>query len=309
MAKIARRTFIFDSRMEWDDLKHFLALARAGSLTQAALALRVSLATVSRRIAGLERRLGARLFDRKRNGYELTESGKWVRLKAEEIELAILSVERQVLGRDRHASGKVRVTTGDDIASMIVAPKLGEFTARYPDISLEIVAGFEVANLARREADIGLRTVAPAKGDFLVRHVGWWNLGLYATRDYAEAHGLRPGASDLSNVGIIAWDAEHAHLGGGPWLAEHAPDARVVVSANSWLIQQAACRAGVGVAVLPCVAADRDPELIRLRSSDQVVSSKLWLVVHRDLARTARVRAVMDFLDEIVPKRGRPGSA
>jgi DNA-binding transcriptional LysR family regulator len=290
--------------MEWDDLKHFLAVARTGSLTRAASTLRVSLATVSRRIAALERRLGARLFDRKRNGYELTENGRAVRSKAEEIELAILSVERQVLGRDRHASGKVRVTTGDDIATMIVAPKLGEFSARYPDISLEVIAGFEVASLARREADIGLRTVAPLKGDFLVRHAGWWNLGLYAARGYAETHDLRPGGGNLSNAAVIAWDAEHANLGGGAWLAEHMPGARIVLTANSRLIQLAACKVGLGVAILPCVGADRDPELIRLLPPSQVVSSKLWLVVHRDLARTARVRAVMDFLGNIVPRRG-----
>ena len=288
--------------MEWDDLKYFLAVARTGNLTRAASTLRVSLATVSRRIVRLERKLGARLFERKRGGYELTESGQAVRLKAEEIELALLLVERQVLGRDRHTSGKVRVSTGDDIATFIIAPRLAELSTRYPDISLEIVSRFEVANLARREADIGLRTVAPLKGDFLVRQAGWWNLGLYAARGYAKAHGLRPGASDLSNVGIITWNAEHANLGGGPWFAQHAPGAQVVLAANSRLIQRAACQAGLGVAILPCIAADRDPELIRLLSPDQVVSTKLWLVVHRDIARTARVRAVMDFLGEIVPQ-------
>src|SRR5215510_3077540 len=100
--------------MEWDDLKYFLAVARARSLTRAATTLRVSLATVSRRIATLERRLNARLFERKRGDYELTESGQAVRMKAEEIEQAILSVERQVLGHDRQAKGKVRISTGDD---------------------------------------------------------------------------------------------------------------------------------------------------------------------------------------------------
>ncbi len=288
--------------MEWDDLKYFLAVARTGSLTQGARTLRVSIATVSRRIATLERRLGARLFERKRTGYELTESGEAVRLKAEEIEQAILSVERQVLGRDRHASGKVRVTTGDDIAAIVIAPMLAKFSARYPGILLEIVARFEVANLVRREADIALRTVAPANDDVLVRHAGWWDLGLYAARSYAEAHHLRPGINDLSNVDIITWDAEHSNLGGGPWFAEHAPGARVVLAANSRLIQQAACKAGLGVAILPCAAADHEPKLIRLLSPERVVSAKLWLVVHRDVARTARVRAVMDFLADIVSK-------
>jgi DNA-binding transcriptional LysR family regulator len=289
--------------MEWDDLKYFLAVARARSITRAALALRVSVATVSRRIATLERKLNARLFERKRGAYELTDSGQAVRLKAEEIEQAILSVERQVLGRDRQASGKVRVTTGDDIASFIVAPMLATFKARYPGILLEIVARFDIANLARREADIGLRTVAPAKGEFLVRHAGWWDLGLYAARSYAETNGLRPGIGNLSKVDVITWNTEHANLGGGPWFVEHAPDAHIVLTANSRLIHLAACKAGLGIAILPCVAADHEPDLIQLLPPNRVVSAKLWLVVHRDLSQTARVRAVMDFLCDIVPKR------
>lgn len=140
---------------------------------------------------------------------------------------------------------------------------------------------------------------AQSRGRLLAK----WNLGLYAARSYARTHGLRPGARNLSNVGVITWDAEHANLGGGPWFAKHAPDARVVLAANSRLIQQAACKAGLGVAILPCIAADREPELIRLLPSEQIASTKLWLVVHRDLAHTARVRAVMEFLADIAPKR------
>lgn len=87
-----------------------------------------------------------------------------------------------------------------------------------------------------------------------------------------------------------------------PTIAEHAPAARVVLAANSRLIQQAACKAGLGVAILPCVAADREPDLIQLLPPARVASTKLWLVAHRDTARSARVRAVMDFVCEIVPK-------
>ena len=292
-----------ETAMEWDDLKHFLAVARTGSLTQASRTLRVSLATVSRRLAALERRLGARLFDRKSSGWQLTESGEAVCQKAEEIEQAVLALERKVTGHDDRPHGTVRLTTGDDIAAIVIAPRINEFDSRYPGISLEIRAGFEVTNLARREADIALRTVRPSEGDFLIRHVGWWNLGLYAARGYAEAHSLRRGATDLARVGIITWDVEHRHLGGGAWFARHAPDARTVLAANSRLIQQAACKSGLGVAILPCAAADRDPDLIQLQPPENIVSAKLWLVVHRDLARTARIRAAMDFLSRIVPQR------
>lgn len=289
--------------MEWDDLKYFLAVARAGSITEAGRSLKVSPATVSRRIGALESKLQVVLFDRKLGGYTLSESGEAVRLKAEEIEQAVLAVEREVLGRDLSPAGKVRITTGDDIAAIVIAPRLSDFERQFPDISLEIIARLELANLTRREADIAVRTVRPTQGDLVVRQIGWWNLGLYAARTYAQAHGLRPGITDLSNVSVITWSEEYSHLGGGRWFAEHAPGSRVTLAATSRLIHQAACKAGIGVAILPCLAADSDPDLIRLLPPEQVVSVKLWLVVHQDLTHTARVRAVMDFLADLAPKR------
>src|SRR5262245_1312161 len=100
--------------MEWDDIKHFLAVSRAGSLTEAARVLKTSPSTVARRVADLEKKLGARLFDRRPSGYALTENGEAIRRKAEEVEEAVLSVEREALGRDLRPSGKVRVAATDD---------------------------------------------------------------------------------------------------------------------------------------------------------------------------------------------------
>src|SRR5689334_20371555 len=136
--------------MEWDDLKYFLAVARDGSLTDAAHSLKTSAATVARRISALERRLGARLFERKQTGYTLTESGEAIRLKVEDAEEAVLSVEREAVGRDLRPSGKVRIAASDDIATHVVSPQLGNFRSRYPDIALEIVARMDLANLSRR---------------------------------------------------------------------------------------------------------------------------------------------------------------
>src|SRR5262245_36074627 len=134
--------------MEWDDLKHFLAVARLGSLTKAAQALRTTPATVGRRIAKFEHELAGQLFHRAHTGYTLTENGETIRLKAEEAEDALLSVERETLKRNPRAIGAVRITTTDDIAALVLAPRLTEFADRFPDITLEIFADREVSNLA-----------------------------------------------------------------------------------------------------------------------------------------------------------------
>lgn len=288
--------------MEWDDLKYFLAVARDGSLRKAARVLKTSPATTGRRIAALERRLGARLFDRTQSGYALTESGDAVRLRAEEVEQAVLAVEREALGRDLRPSGRVRLTTTNDIATLVVGPSLGIFHRRYPEILLEIIASTEVINLSRREADIALRTVRPTQPDVIVRQVGWWNLGLYAARSYAKAHRLKARSLDPAALEIVGWNEEVVDRRGGPWFAKHARGAKVALAANTRLIHFAACKAGLGIAILPSLMADPEPGLIELLPPEKVVSTELWLAVHRDLVRTARVRAVMDFLAEVCPK-------
>ena len=253
-------------------------------------------------------RAGCAPFDRNQTGYELTESGKAIRIKAEHVEAAVLTVEQEALGRDLRTSGKVRVATTDDIATLIVAPNLREFSHRFPGISLEIIARQEVANLSRREAEVALRPLRPRQANLLVRQVGVWNLGLYAAQKYAEAHDLRPGQRDFSKVATIGWTKEGAGLRSAPWLDKKASGSVVALAASSRRIQHAACKAGIGVAILPCLAADHDPDLVCLLPPDQVISVPLWLVVHRDLARTARVRAVMEFLSEASSKAAHRGT-
>jgi DNA-binding transcriptional LysR family regulator len=286
--------------MEWEDYRHFLAVARSGSLAGAARALKTSPATVGRHIAVLERRLAARLFERNQNGYALTENGEAIRLKAESIEEAILSTEREAFGRDLRVTGKVRVATADDIASYIIAPRLADFRKSYPGIVLEIAASWDVVNLTRREADLALRTARPLRGDYIIRRVGVWNCAVYASRRYADVHCPEAERSDLSRLDLITW-TEESTFRGGDWLENHLRGATVVFMANSRHAQYAACKAGLGIAVLPCIAADRDPDLVQLLPPERVRSVDLLLVAHRDLARTARVRAAMDFLTEIAP--------
>jgi DNA-binding transcriptional LysR family regulator len=284
--------------MEWDDLKYFLGVARCGSLSGAAKELRSSAATVGRRVAELERRLGARLFDRRPAGYFLTEDGEAIRVKAEEIESAVISVQRATLGRDLRATGKVRLAASDDIATHVIAPNLPQFQARCPDISLDLIAQYELVNLGRLEADIAIRGVRPRESDLVTRRVGSWDCALYAARSYAAQHKLTPGNLDFSNLDIITWTDDTAHLRGGPWFKEHARSARVALKSNSRRVQHAACEAGLGLAILPCFIADKQRDLVCILPHERVLSVELWLVVHRDLVRSARIRATMDFVAE-----------
>ena len=295
--------------MEWDDLEHFLAVARHGSLTEAARDLKSSAATVGRRVAALEEDLGARLFDRNQSGYTLTESGEAIRVKAEEVEEAVLAVEREGIGRDLRATGRVRLATTDDLAAFIIAPHLPRFHEEYPKITLEIVARHELASLTRRDADIALRSGRPQHGDYLVRRVGMIDFGIYGSNSYVSARKLVPENCDLNDLDLITWTEEWSQLRGGPWLANHAPKARVVFMSNSPRVHYAACKAGLGVTIMPCIVGDADSDLICLLPPERLFSPDIWLVVHRTLTRTARVRAVMDFLGTLGPALRRQACA
>ena len=291
--------------MEWDDLKNFLAVARYGSLTEAARALKSSAPTVGRHIEALESRLGARLFERHSTGFVLTETGQSVLMRAEEAEAAILAVEREVQGVDRRLSGKVRIASTEDISAMVVAPALPQFRAAHPSIEVEIIGRADLSNLTRRDADLALRTVRPEKGDLLVRRIGAVDLAVYASRGYAQAHGLDGGEVDFAQVEIVTWVEEMATLRGGAWLAERAMESPVALRVNTTRLLFDACRAGLGLAILPCFGADIEPGIVCVIPPERVLSIDAWVVMHRDLAKTARVRAAAEFLVSLGPRLGR----
>ena len=284
--------------MDWNDLKYFLEVARGGSLTRAADVLRVSQSTVSRRIAELEARLATRLFARHQTGYHLTDEGRGLLGRAEAVEDNMLAFERGASGLSPAVSGVVRLATTENLATDLVIPALPRFVARHPQLRLEIVTTTATVELGRRDADLALRVVRPSHGNLKARRLGEMTHGVYGHRDYLARHPARD-ADPLAGRAVVTWDEAHAHLPAAQWMARRAPDAHVVLTASTLRAQIAAVRAGLGLAVLPDFLAT-DPDFVRVLASDEVFSDGVWLVMHADLAASARVRAVADFLAEAV---------
>jgi DNA-binding transcriptional LysR family regulator len=293
--------------VDWNDLKYFLEVARGGSLTRASDVLRVSQSTVSRRIAELETRLGTRLFARHQTGYCLTDEGRELLGRAEAVEDNMLAFERGASGLAPAVSGLVRLATSENLATDLVIPALPAFVARHPQLRLEIVTTTATVELGRRDADLALRVVRPSHGNLKTRRLGEMTHGVYGHRDYLARHPAR-GDDPLAGRAVVTWDEAHAHLPAAQWLARRAPDARVVLAASTLRAQIAAVRAGLGLAVLPdFLVAGSD--LVRVLAPDQVFSDGVWLVIHADLAASARVRAVADFLADAVAGSALSGRA
>ena len=291
-------------KLDWDDLRFFLAVAAAGSLSAAARELGVNTTTVLRRIASLEEALQARLFERLRSGYALTQEGTRLMETLEPVDQRLTSLSRDFQAGATSLQGTVRLGASDIIASGFVAPSLGRFRAEKPDIALDVVtdpsltgpgAAPRVLN-ALRDVDLALRLARPTQGDMLVRKLGDVAYGLYATPSYIERFGKVPISGDLSGHQIVGFSPDDRPLGPVWWLSRAERNARVIMRSSNAAVRLGTVMADEALAALPCFEADRLSGLERIAGPDLIGGLELWLLTRSDLAQLGHVRAVMDFL-------------
>ena len=278
--------------IDWDDVRYLLAAAREGSVRAAAERLGVNHSTVLRRIAQLEQRLGAQMFEKLPTGYRLTSAGEEILEFAEQMEASSHMLETRIFGRDQSARGLLRVTLPPFLATHLLMPDLADFARLHPDIEMEILSSGEVANLTNREADVAIRIVADRKtlplnlnglkGPDLFSAV-------YMSRDQFAA--WRAGAPDpirwivIDDHGIPGWAREtEARTSGVPF---RTPDAET---------QIAAAQHGIGMTKLPCFVGDADPLLVRVPGIDQPMHGTLWLLTQGEARKTKRVRLFTEFI-------------
>ena len=284
-----------DQMFEWSDLRHFLAVARGGSTLAAARALRVSQPTVVRRIAALEEALGISLFERRPSGYTLTEAGEALLDRAKKVETAAESVKEGALAQARDIAGTVRISLFEIFGVSIVTPLLRELRDAHPQIRIDLDLSDSVRDLQAGEADMALRSGIQLSGQSLVcRKVCEERWGYYCSSSYLEAHDLPTTPEMLRDHPIIGDGTEDYW----PAFAEWRRAAGISNSSNylgSAPALLAAVKNGVGIGLLPHLAARADRDLILCVDGPET-GHALWLVTTERLRRAPRVRLVMDFL-------------
>jgi DNA-binding transcriptional LysR family regulator len=278
--------------MNWDDLRHVLAIARAGTLSAAARRLGVNQTTAARRLTAIEGDLGARLFDRVDRRLVATPTGQSVVAHAEKMEGEAQLLERAVAGRDAALSGVVRVTSVESVMATFLVPRLGDFRRAYGDIALELIGDNTNLDLARREADIALRLARPREGMARTRRLADIGYAVYGSADYLDGRGERA----LAEHDWVSHDETLSHIPEAVWCTRTVRDFQPVLRCNGVQAMVEAVKAGVGVGILPCYRGDTDADLARLTGPAPVVRRELWLLVHGDLLKVMRVRAVVDWL-------------
>jgi DNA-binding transcriptional LysR family regulator len=278
--------------LDWDDLRYFVALTRHGNLSATARDLRVTHATVARRVTSLEALLGRTLFERRAEGYALTSEGAALLDEANTMEQAALAVLRRI-NTSSELHGLVRLTTSRVLADNFFVDRLGELHERYPGLDLELIGDARVVSLAKREADIALRLGPPKDSDLIARRVAAIAYGLYASPAYRNK--LETGQA----AAFIGYNRDNDFMFEASWLTRQFPAARFVFRSNSPTSQAAAARAGYGVALLPCYLAAADPGLVQVQLAESIPTREVWLLIRADVAKAPPIRAVADHLIEI----------
>ena len=286
--------------MNWDDLRIFLAVARAGQILGAARRLGLNHATVSRRVGALEQELGAKLFRRLTTGSELTTAGTRLLGVAERMEADMIAARAEV-ACDEEVSGTVRIGAPDGFGVTFLAPRLGALTQQHPKLSIQLVPVPRSFSLSRREADIAITVERPAEGRLVAGKLVDYSLGLYASRAYAEANGLPADRAELAGCRLVGYVPDLVISPTLDYAGEFAPSWEAGFAISSALGQVEAVRSGAGIGVLHAFIARAYPELVPVASIPPIRRA-YWLVYHESVRPLRRVQTVASYIAAAVEK-------
>ena len=284
--------------MDWDNLRFFLELSRAGTLQSAARRLEVDHTTVARRIQALEKQVGSPLFSREPDGHRLTEAGRRLQPQVEAMERAFRAVETTAPASQEGLSGAVRIGATEGFGTVVLAPQLALFAQQHPKLVIDLLAMPRLVHLSRREADIVISLERPARGPVVVAKLTDYTLRLYASKGYLAAHPPIRAREDLRGHSFVSYVDDLLFSKELQYLDElHRPDAFALRS-TSVLAQYQAVAAGAGIAVLPAFIADRDKTLRRVLPTQPQASltRTFWMSMPAETKHLGRMQAVWDFV-------------
>jgi len=293
---------------DWGLLRVFLAVARCGSLSRAALELNSSQPTLSRQMTLLEAQTGSALFERTRRGLRLTEAGEALRTPAERMQERAREWSLIAAGRALSLEGTVRLTASEMVSAYLLPDVLCALRRNHPQIQIELAASNTLENLLEREADIALRMVRPTQGAIVARRLADVPLGLYARRDYVDERGT-PRRQTLGRHDWVGYDRSDQMLRGFRAAGYDVSREFFAFRCDNQIVAWHAVLAGLGIGVGPTQVAERSPELVRVLFDVKLPSLPLWLTAHRELRSTPRLKLVFDalaaaFAKPLLPRAG-----
>ncbi len=281
---------------DWDHLRTFLAVARCGRLTVAAMRMGSDHTTLSRRITCLEHALQAKLFERSPAGYTLTEQGIHLMSVAEQMEtLSILAVDT-VGGSAGAVEGVVRIAGPEGFGSYFLAPRFAKLSDLHPGLSVQLVAGPSVYSLSKRDADIVITLSRPHDGRVVARKLIDYDLRLYASRSYLDRTGQIVSIGDLPRQQFVGYIGDLIQMPELDYLSHVSGGGATRLESSNLLVQVKATTSGAGLCVLPTFIAHCEPDLVAILPDQIQLKRAFWMTVHEDHKERARVKIAARFI-------------
>jgi len=279
----------------WELYRSFLATLRAGSLSGAARALKLTQPTIGRHIDELEEALGTVLFTRSQHGLHPTDAAMELAPHAEAMAASAAALVRVASGTSQDG-GTVRLSASEVISVEVLPPMLANLRVQHPRLALELVVSDEVSDVVRRDVDLAVRNVRPTQTGLVAKKIGTVTLALHAHRSYLEAHGYPRTADDLSGHTLIGYDQETPAVRSLQARGMRFSRAMFALRTDSNLAHLAAIRAGYGIGLCQVPLGRRDGNLVQVLPKQFAFALEIWLVMHQNLRTTPRMRAVFDHL-------------
>ena len=284
--------------LNWDDLRLLLLIAQEGTLRGASRKAGLSAATLARRLDELEDAVGQKLVERFQGGCVATAFGTDMIALASQMGEIALEVERTRDRQDAHAaSGLVRINT-DEWLSYFLTTRFARFHDTFPNVEVEIVTSHRPYSLARREADIAIRPYRPEQLDLVARRIGTLSFGLYCSREVAVRHASALSGRDWASLPFVGFDEPRAEFQSDRWLRAlpGAPAPWMRCSYGLGILDGVSHGAGLGV--LATFLASDQPGLVAAVPHIPELDQEIWLSMHSGLRTSARIRAVVDFMEQ-----------
>lgn len=288
---------------DWNRARAFLVTAEEGSLSAAARALGMTQPTLGRQVAALEAELGVALFERVGKGLELTPGGTELLAHVRGMGEAAQALALGASGQSQEVAGEVCIAASEVYAAFLLPPILRRLRDSHPAIEIEVLASNSTSDLRRREADIAVRNVRPTQNDLVARRLPDDSAGLFAAPVYLDRIGRPDSAADLRRAEFIGFDRTEVLIAG---LRERGLDvgrANFPILSQSHLVQWEMVRSGLGIGVFPLWMGAADPGVERIDLGIEPIVFPVWLVAHREVRTSRRVRLVFDHLADAIAAR------
>ncbi len=285
-------------KFDWNKARAFLVTAEEGSLSAAARALGMAQPTLGRQVDGLEQELGIVLFERVGRGLQLTPGGLELLDHVRVMGDAAGRVSMNALGQSQTLEGRVCISASETYAAVLLPPIIAKLRILEPDIHVEIVVSNQASDLRRREADIAIRNFRPTEPDLIAKKVGEADAVLYATPDYIEKIGNPTMPQDLRHAHFVNLDHAGMMIKALNKLGLGLTEENFPLLTESYLVMWELVRQGVAIGILDAHIGDADPIVRRVLPNFQPLIFPIWLVSHRELTTSRRIRRVYDYLAE-----------